>query len=48
MQDQNSTHIQVYNEKGNDFDFKYLVAKVLGNWYWYVLSGILCFGIAIL
>ncbi|MBS1729229.1 MAG: polysaccharide biosynthesis tyrosine autokinase [Bacteroidetes bacterium] len=48
MQDPNSTHIQVYNEKGNDFDFKYLVAKVLGNWYWYVLSGILCFGIAIL
>ncbi|MFZ1799744.1 MAG: polysaccharide biosynthesis tyrosine autokinase [Chitinophagaceae bacterium] len=48
MQDQNSTHVQVYNEKGNDFDFKYLVAKVLGNWYWYVLAGILCFGIAIL
>lgn len=48
MQDQNGTHVQVYNEKGNDFDFKYLVAKVLGNWYWYVLSGILCFGIAIL
>lgn len=30
------------------FDFKYLVAKVAGNWKWFALSVILCLGVGIL
>ncbi len=29
-------------EKSNDVDLKYIVGKILGNWYWFVISVIVC------
>jgi len=38
-----------YNNSQNDgFDFRYLVAKVAGNWQWFALSLILCVGLGVL
>lgn len=38
-----------YNNSQNEgFDFKYLVAKVVGNWQWFALSLILTVGIGVL
>src|SRR5947208_2440934 len=34
------------NEEG--FDFKYLVAKVVGNWHWFALSLVLCLAFGVL
>lgn len=37
-----------YNGESEGFDFKYLVAKVAGNWQWFALSLILCLGLGII
>jgi len=38
-----------YSKSQNEgFDFKYLVAKVVGNWHWFALSLILTVGIGVL
>ena len=40
MQDPNNNFTNVSNniQPHHDVDVKFLVAKILGNWYWYVLS----------
>lgn len=35
-------------QESDGFDFKYLVAKVVGNWQWFALSLILCVGVGVL
>ena len=49
MQDLNSNEFST-NSAGRhqDVDIKFLVAKVLGNWYWYVFALILLLGIGLL
>src|SRR6188768_1182666 len=43
MQDSNNDFSTLSNnvQPHSDVDVKFLVAKILGNWYWYVLSVIL-------
>ena len=52
MESSNNTNgnagIASYNSGSDGFDFKYLVAKVAGNWQWFALSLILCVGLAVL
>ena len=36
------------SQQSDGFDFKYLVAKVVGNWQWFALSLILCVGVGVL
>lgn len=50
MQDQsNGNGVIRFNQNNNqEVDFKFLVSKVLGNWYWYLLSLVLCIGLALL
>lgn len=52
MESTNNTNgnagIASYNSGSDGFDFKYLVAKVAGNWQWFALSLILCVGLAVL
>lgn len=39
MQDLNTNEFSPYNAKTQrDVDIKFLVAKIFGNWYWYVIS----------
>ena len=38
MQDLNNNELIINNAKQQDVDIKFLVAKVFGNWYWYVIS----------
>src|SRR3954454_10151864 len=40
-QDNNNAEL-VTKEKTNDVDLKFIVGKALGNWYWFVLSVIIC------
>ena len=40
--------ISPYNSTNDGFDFQYLVAKVAGNWKWFVLSLVSCLAIAML
>ena len=52
MESTNNTNgnagIASYNSGSDGFDFKYLVAKVAGNWQWFILSLVLCVGLAVL
>ncbi|MBV9963266.1 MAG: polysaccharide biosynthesis tyrosine autokinase [Parafilimonas sp.] len=41
MQDLNNNELTTTNVKQQDVDIKFIVAKVLGNWYWYVVSLVL-------
>src|SRR5215831_13164311 len=36
------------NHQNDGFDFKYLVAKVVGNWQWFALSVVLCVALGVL
>src|ERR1041384_4394864 len=36
------------SQQSDGFDFKYLMAKVVGNWQWFALSLILCVGVGVL
>jgi len=40
--------ISSYTSQTDGFDFKYLVAKVVGNWKWFALSLVLCLAFGIL
>ena len=46
--DNTNAGIVGFNNGEEGFDFKYLVAKVAGNWKWFVLSLILCVGLSVL
>ena len=35
-------------EKSGDIDLKFIVGKVLGNWYWYVISVVIWILIGVL
>ena len=52
MESTNNTNgnagIASYNSGSDGFDFKYLVATVAGNWQWFILSLVLCVGLAVL
>ncbi len=48
MQDVNNDFATSAARPHQDVDIKFLVAKVIGNWYWYVLSVILFLGLGIL
>lgn len=48
MQDVNNDFAISTARPHQDVDIKFLVAKVIGNWYWYVLSIILFLGLGIL
>ena len=43
-----TTDISTYTSKNDGFDFKYLVAKVVGNWKWFSLSLGLCLVLGVL
>jgi hypothetical protein len=36
-----------YLNQNEGFDFKYLVAKVVGNWKWFALSLVLCLSLGV-
>ncbi|QEC69586.1 polysaccharide biosynthesis tyrosine autokinase [Panacibacter ginsenosidivorans] len=46
--DNTNAGIVGFNNGEEGFDFKYLVAKVAGNWKWFVLSLVLCVGLGVL
>lgn len=46
--DNTNSGIVGYTKQEEGFDFKYLVAKVAGNWKWFVLSLVLTVGIGVL
>jgi tyrosine-protein kinase Etk/Wzc len=46
--DNTNAGIVGFRNEEEGFDFKYLVAKVAGNWKWFVLSLVLCLGVGIL
>lgn len=53
MQNQNNSvnghgAINNYANQNQGFDFKYLVAKVVGNWKWFALSLVLCLALGVL
>ena len=48
MQDFNNDLTTANANPHQDVDIKFLVAKVIGNWYWYVLSVILFLGLGVL
>ena len=48
MQDLNNDFTTSNIRPHQDVDIKFLVAKVIGNWYWYVLSVILFLGLGVL
>src|SRR5215471_13498012 len=44
----NGGAISSYANQNEGFDFKYLVAKVVGNWQWFALSVVLCVALGVL
>lgn len=48
MQDYSNEYAANNISSAQDVDIKFLVAKIIGNWYWYLLSIILFMGIGIL
>jgi tyrosine-protein kinase Etk/Wzc len=44
MQDLNNNEFSTSNAKQQDVDIKFLVGKVLGNWYWYLVA-LIVFGL---